>query len=376
MAKLEKNLNEWVAHGLLSEGQAQRIRAHEASKPESSWILYGLLILGAMIVGIGVISLIAANWNQIPDDIKIIGNFILLIGLAWATYNCFESKKTIQFEVLLLFFLIHCLASIGLISQIYHTGGKFHQALMFWSLITLMAAISARAMFVPFVWTGAFIFGLVFSFIDSTLLQTIFHNNYPALFMTTALLCGSLSITSKMISNESGATRAARAWTILSGLFALISAELREFPFYQMKQDLLAYVPGYFLGALILIGVWRNHEYRKIQKILITSTLLLFLIPYHMPLLQIKSLIAYAICTILVLSLSSIFLASLKQRRLFQWFLILIGLRFLILYFQAIGGLATTGFGLILSGGVVIGMAMLWNKYKTSLADWAERLAQ
>lgn len=101
-----------------------------------------------------------------------------------------------------------------------------------------------------------------------------------------------------------------------------------------------------------------------------------FLIPFHLPLLEVKASIAYATFTILVLGLMSVFLASLKERKLFQWFLFFLGMRFLVLYFQALGGLATTGVGLIISGGMVIGMAVLWNKYRTALAVWAERWAQ
>jgi uncharacterized membrane protein len=175
MSKLEKGLKEWVSLGFINPDQAKRIRDYESARPESSWILSGLLILGAVIVGIGVISLIAANWNEIPDALKLGADFALLAVLALATLQSWETKKAIQFEVLLLSFLILCLASIGLISQIYHTGGKLYQALMLWSLITFAAALAARQMFVPFMWVGAFLTGIVFTALDSVALQSIFQ---------------------------------------------------------------------------------------------------------------------------------------------------------------------------------------------------------
>lgn len=380
MSKLENNLKEWIALELISPDQAKRIHDHETTKPESSWILSGLLILGAVVIGIGVISLIAANWNQIPDSVKLAGDFLLLTALALATLHSWESssepKKAIQFEALLLFFLLLCLASIGLISQVYHTGGKLYQALMLWSLITFPAALAARQMVVPFMWTGAFLAGIVFTALDSVALQPIFQKNYPAVFMAVPLLCAGFNIISKRLAGEIGPTRAFRFWTLISGLIALAVAELRE-PFLgQFSDALTAYIPGYCLAALAAFGIWKSIEYKNSQKTLLLLTLGLFLIPFHLPLFLVKTSIAYATLTIAVLGLMAIFVASLKERRLFQWFLFLLGMRFLVLYFQALGGLATTGVGLIISGGLVIAVAVLWNKYRTVLAVWAERWAQ
>lgn len=376
MSKLEKGLKEWVALGFINQDQAQRIHDHEASKPESSWILSGLLILGVVIVGIGVISLIAANWNQIPDALKLGGDFVLLAVLALVTLHSWETKKAIHFEVLLLFFLFLCLASIGLISQIYHTGGKLYQALMLWSLITFAAALAARQVFVPFMWAGAFITGIVFTALDSVALQSIFHNNYQAVFMAVPLLCAGFTVVSKSLVGEIGSTRAFRSWTLIGGLVALAVAEVPHLSQGKTYDFLIAYIPGYFLAAFAAFGIWQSLEYRNIQKTLLLVTLGLFIVPFHLPLLEVTTSIVYATFTILVLGLMSVFLASVKERRLFQWFLLFLGLRFLVLYFQALGGLATTGVGLIISGGMVIGMAVLWNKYRTALAVWAERWVQ
>ena len=154
---------------------------------------------------------------------------------------------------------------------------------------------------------------------------------------------------------------------------ALTVAELIELSRGTIFNGLSPYIPGYFLAAYAVIGIWQCIEYSRIQKMLLLLTLGIFLIPFHLPLMGVNSSIAYASFTIVVLGLMTIFLASLKERRLFQWFLFFLGARFLVLYFQALGGLATTGVGLIVSGGLVIAMAVLWNKYRVALAVWAER---
>ena len=181
---------------------------------------------------------------------------------------------------------------------------------------------------------------------------------------------------SKSLSGEIGATRAFRYWTLIGGLVALAAAEFHFIGKDRSYSDLTPYLPGYVLAAFAVFGIWKSLEYRKVQKIVLILTLGSFIVSFHLPLFYVKSAVVYAVFTIITLSFFSLFLASLQERRMFQWFLSILGLRFLILYFQALGGLATTGVGLIVSGGVVIGMAMFWNKYRTALALWAESWAQ
>jgi uncharacterized membrane protein len=376
MSKFEKALSEWTSLGFLSPDQAARIKAHEASKPESSWVLSGLLILGVLIIGIGVISLIAANWGEIPASVKLSVDFLLLAALAVLALRSWESQKAIHFEVYLLFFLLFCMGSIGLISQVFHTGGKLYQALLLWSVITCGAALAARKMFVPLLWTGIFLGGVAWAAMDSDSTRSLFYRNSAAVFLMIPLLSATLTVVSKSLAGETSSTRAFRAWTLIWGLLALTIIELRlDSPSLSTKQ-VMSYSIGYALAGVTAIGVWKASEYSRLQKLLLLSVLGLFLIPFHLHLIDANDKFAFAVFTIAILALMSVFLASMGKRGLFQCFLSFLGLRFLFLYFQALGRLATTGVGLIVSGVVVIGLAVLWHKYRTSLAVWAERWAK
>lgn len=86
--------------------------------------------------------------------------------------------------------------------------------------------------------------------------------------------------------------------------------------------------------------------------------------------------LSMAVTTIVSFSCYAIYLVSVDHKKLFQFFVILVGIRFIVLYFQALGGLATTGFGLILSGVIMIAMAIGWNKNRTAIAAWAERISK
>ena len=61
-----------------------------------------------------------------------------------------------------------------------------------------------------------------------------------------------------------------------------------------------------------------------------------------------------------------------EHQRTFNWVTFLIGLRFVVLYFQAVGGLAATGVGLILSGLLIIGVAWAWHSWRERLRQWTK----
>jgi hypothetical protein len=272
--------------------------------------------------------------------------------------------------------MIHILATIGLISQVFHTGGNLYQALLLWSLISFGVMLASRGLIVPLMWAGAFLFGMIYSAMVATELEPIFHKSFLAILMTATFLCAFLSVLSRNIAGEMGITKAFRICTILIGFLGLIGAENFHTFSNNIYENFYPFFAGYFLAAITAGEIIRSLKYRNLQKIILLSLILIFFIPFHLPFFQITNSIIFAILTILVLTLMSIFLASLQERRLFQWFLSVIGFRFLVLYFQALGGLATTGIGLIVSGGVVILLAIMWNKYKSAIADWAEGVSK
>ena len=60
--------------------------------------------------------------------------------------------------------------------------------------------------------------------------------------------------------------------------------------------------------------------------------------------------------------------AGMDRRRLFDIAALVIGIRFIVVYFQVFGSLAATGFGLIVSGAVILGIAYCWYKFRSQVA--------
>lgn len=374
MSKLKKQLDEWVSQQFINKDQAKAIFEFEEAKPSQSWVLYSFLTLGAVVISIGIISLIASNWKNIPDSMKIAGDFTFMGILGFSAFSCWNKGHEVAFEVLLLVFMLFILASIGLISQVYHTGGELYQALMLWSLITAGVAFVSQKFFVPYIWAGAFLGSLTFTLVESPLFLPIFYRSGAPILMWLPLLAALMAIGCRNIAGEVAQTKAFRSISLSCGIFGLILIEARLWTRAANELNLVSYIPGYILLALCLYGIMYSKEYREIQKRVLYGALVFYIIPFHFPLFGVKAEVAYAAFTILTLSTIAIFLASLGERKKFQYFITLVGLRFLILYFEALGSLAQTGFGLIISGLIIIGLVSLWNKYRRPFSIWAEGL--
>ena len=379
MSKLEKYLTEWVQHGLITQDQAGKIQHHENSRAESSWILTGFLILGVAIIGIGIISVIASNWHLIPDVVKLGADFAFLLSLVYALVYYWDHKKEIGFEVTLVFFMLACLASIGLISQVYHTGGKLYQAFLLWSSICLFPALTARKIYAPFLWIGMTCAGALMASYNANY-ETPFYRSHHAIFVTVPLICAAFVVYGKNLlhkngpenGRENGWVSAFELWLPITGLIALFMAEIGLVSWLKSSKSISLLIPAYIIAAILIFGVWKSSNYLKSQKIILSVIAAVFLFFNQLNIMDEKSELLNALCTIVILGLFAVFLAGEKRRTLFQWLLFLVGARFLVLYFQVIGSLAMTGFGLIISGLVVIGITMLWNKYRKTLAVTAE----
>ncbi len=383
---LSKSLERWISSGLIHGDQAQRIQeyenAHAAHSHEHSWILNGFVILGAAVISIGIISQIAAHWENIPDWLKLMGSFLGLIGLAGTAWG-YREKNSIIFDTALLFLFLLCLGTIGLISQIYHTTGPLYRLLLFWCSITVGVAYFARHLLVPWLWTGALLGGFTLTIYEAPLFSRIqpTFTEYPGLIgIILFFLCGAMALIRSTLLANNTLKGAFKAWTLIIGLGSLALFDLSfnsphsgRFPSELSASIMNASVILYSLAVIAFTMLVFSEEYTKGQKVGAVLIFLSFLGIAHVSILT-DSAFWRAFLTIISLMLMAIFLAGIDCKRLFTFLLSLIGLRFLILYFQALGSLALTGLGLILSGLTIIAGAFLWQKYRHSLFTWSHKL--
>lgn len=134
--KNEAELLELVEAGLLTTDQAEQIRAYWATKPSagSQRLLVIFSLLGALLVGLGIILVVAHNWDDLGRLTKTVLVIIpVLIGQGAGWYSLRRKPESAAWRegsgVFLTLALGSCLA---MISQIYHIDGRISDFLQTW----------------------------------------------------------------------------------------------------------------------------------------------------------------------------------------------------------------------------------------------------
>src|SRR5258708_24838043 len=127
----EHYLKRWRGAGLIDDGAVARISAWEATHRRPVW-LWALSGVGALAIGLGVVAVVAANWEEIPAVVKLTGD-LLLTGLCAAfVFVAWRRDQAWPREIgaLLLFGLV--IGGIALIGQVYQLQSDPWQALVAW----------------------------------------------------------------------------------------------------------------------------------------------------------------------------------------------------------------------------------------------------
>ncbi|GAB3661731.1 hypothetical protein GCM10028791_36470 [Echinicola sediminis] len=138
---LLKDIPDLVKAEVISEETAVRIRDYYRTRAATStnrlFVVFG--ILGAILVGLGIVLILAHNWDELSRVTKTFFAFLpLLIGQGLCAYVLMKRQREVAWRessTAFLFFAVG--ASISLISQIYHIPGNLSAFLLTWMLLCL-----------------------------------------------------------------------------------------------------------------------------------------------------------------------------------------------------------------------------------------------
>ena len=156
VSRLSEEARQWEADGIITAEQAEAIRNRYASdSPETGGSAIGnrvvtvIAIMGAALIGLGIIAFIAANWSEIPKLAKLA---LMVVGtpaiyvIGWVIGYRFGYAR-IGIAIILLGAIAFG-ASIHLVAQTYHVPVNHPNLVSLWFLgvIPLAYVTRSRAM--------------------------------------------------------------------------------------------------------------------------------------------------------------------------------------------------------------------------------------
>ena len=156
----KKRLKNWYQNGFLEERQYQealvpleenvkqsKMPVHTMENIENkekqnilstNW-LFNFVCFAVGCIGLGIIAVVAANWNQIPMLLKLIGYFVCFWGLsAWFAYTYINNSQKYRLKEFLLWCNIGWIfIGIALIGQLFHLTGNTWTAVFFGMILSV-----------------------------------------------------------------------------------------------------------------------------------------------------------------------------------------------------------------------------------------------
>lgn len=158
-----RKIAEWHEAGLIDAATRDRLAAYEAAhaRPLVLWAVWGI---GALAIGLGVVSVVAANWEDIPGLVRLAVHLALiagLLGLLFAREGQLAARSPWAVEAMVFVTAALGLTFFGHLGQVYQTSSPLWQPLALWLalfvpllLLTGRSWPSALAVMGGAVWTA------------------------------------------------------------------------------------------------------------------------------------------------------------------------------------------------------------------------------
>lgn len=373
---LRRKLQVWQAAGLITAEQGLAIEQHESERRRPT-LAYALGGLGAATIGLGILSIIAANWAAVGMGVKLaaVGLLLAVLGaaLAWTR----SEGRGLGSELLVVLLYGSTLGGLSLIGQITHDG-ELWQLLGVWTLATLPAVLLGRSRFV-----GALLFfGLLVTW--GSVLEPLFDSlsgdleatvgvgvlwGSPLLFLGLARIPGLSRGRSALVHTFSELTWAA----------AFVGGFTVPFIWYESGSSdafggavaVTAALTGLWIAALpkLLPGApSRALAGLRVALILTWVTLAVGSLTFggreDLPVIG-------ALTHVFYLGALAWAAAGLGRGSLFRALTAVIAVRVLIMYFEVFGSMLNTGLGMITGGLLTVALAWVWHRKSGQLASAA-----
>jgi uncharacterized membrane protein len=182
-----KELPDLIRAQVITEETAQRIKDYYNDQPGQSsnrlFIIFG--ILGSLLIGLGIVLIIAHNWDNLSKVAKLtIGFLPLLIGQGVAAFVLLRRPAANAWrEGTATFLFLAVAVSISIVSQVYNIEGDLKGFLFIWMCVALPVAYVLRSSVASLL----FILGITWYACETGYFDYP-YNNAPAYWILLALI--------------------------------------------------------------------------------------------------------------------------------------------------------------------------------------------
>ncbi|MEJ6595492.1 DUF2157 domain-containing protein [Parasphingorhabdus sp.] len=379
----ERKINIWLNAGLIDADTALRIREYEAdrSRPLGLWSLIGL---GALAIGLGIISVVAANWDDIPGMVRLAVHGLLIAGIAAAIFVLQPRKGFLGLylkDVLLFILAVLGATFFGHLGQVYQTSSPLWQPLATWLfLFSPLLLLAGRGWLISLLWMAGLL-GTAIAHLSWYSQQTSEPASiYIAVITSVPIFALLISIFVMKISSRQAFWKQIGQFALASFVagvtLKLIADGLTEGGL-SGSEDNIAKVAAIQLGlwsaAAIFIYVFkRSASGISMAVIWIAAAIISFV-----------SSIAQSAEPLVNAILFMAFWAAIGWsaiysgwRNVFQAVVAIIALRLIVLSFELASDLLSSGLGLIFAGAITIAIAVIAYRISKALAPTKAPAAQ
>ncbi len=371
----DRKINIWLDAGLIDADTALRIREYEAdqSRPLGLWALIGL---GALAIGLGIISVVAANWDDIPGMVRLTVHGLLIAGIAVGIFLLQPRNGFLGLYLkdVLLFILAFLGATFfGHLGQVYQTSSPLWQPLAMWLLLfSPLLLLAGRGWLISLLWVAGLLSTAIahWSWFSQQTIEP--PSLYVAAITSTPVFALLLAIFVRKISSRQVFWKQVGQFALASFVagvtLKLIADGLTEGGLFGSEAnagEIAAIQLGLWSAAALIIYAYdRTTSGISTAAILVVAAITSFV-----------SSIAQTTEPLVSAILFMAFWAAIGWsanyagwRNVFQTVVAIIALRLIVLSFELASDLLSSGLGLILAGVITIGIAVIAYRFSKAFA--------
>ena len=372
----EERVKKWVKQKLITKEQGDSIlegkkfllpQTKQEEKAFHISIISAICYLALGSILLGIIAIIAANYQKIPPAVRAMTTLSGLIIVSSICFYTYIKGKGRALEMFIVAGIGLIGANIATVSQWFQLDGNPHDAMLVWAVLSLCFILLSKKEFWGYAWYPA----VLLISIDSTFGKTLwnFLRYYIPSPMAGVFGLMTLYLLLHKIAPKHSFSKALKLYAGIAAVILAMIFDVRLTEEKQMTLPILTDIGLVFRNvlALLVLAVYPIYEYRK-SKLAVCAILGTIMIAILSFLVQIPVL--GMIMTLFLLSVLATYMVKRNDLKAFHLLIFLMFLRLVFAYFHLFSTLAKTGVGLIILGILILLGVMIYSKTKDKIIQY------